>query len=85
MCLIRVFNTFKNTYPTVLEYLPYRKSDYTAPRDHLRHPWLCSHGYVVIRADMRGSGDSTGLYFDEYALQEQDDCVEIIGIFDLEF
>ena len=43
-------------YPAVLEYLPYRKSDWTAERDHLRHPWTASHGYVVIRVDMRGSG-----------------------------
>ena len=43
-------------YPTVLEYLPYRKNDWTAERDHLRHPWMASHGYVVIRVDIRGSG-----------------------------
>ena len=66
-------------FPGVLEYLPYRKGDYTAPRDHLRHPWLASHGYVVIRADMRGSGDSTGFIDDEYDIQEQNDAVEIIG------
>lgn len=45
----------------------------------MRHPWLASHGYVVVRADMRGSGDSTGLYFDEYLPQEQQDACEIIG------
>ena len=28
---------------------------------------------------MRGTGNSTGLYFDEYAKQEQDDACEIIG------
>ena len=65
-------------YPTVLEYLPYRKADYTAQRDHRRHPWLASHGYVVVRADMRGSGDSDGVYYDEYLKQEQDDACELI-------
>ena len=65
-------------YPTVLEYLPYRKADFTAQRDHRRHPWLASHGYVVVRADMRGSGDSDGVYFDEYLKQEQDDACELI-------
>ena len=64
----------------MLEYLPYRKSDYTAPRDHLRHPWMTSHGFVVVRADFRGTGDSQGLYYDEYAEQEQKDGCEIIGI-----
>merc|ERR1719228_984450 len=64
--------------PTVLEYLPYRKADYTAERDHRRHPWLASHGYVVGRADMRGAGDSDGVYYDEYLQQEQDDCCHLI-------
>ena len=66
-------------YPAVLEFLPYRKADYTAPRDHRRHPWLASHGYVVVRADMRGSGDSDGVYHDEYLKQEQDDACELIA------
>ena len=45
----------------------------------LRHPWLASHGFVVIRPDMRGSGDSEGLLFDEYLQQEQDDCCSLLG------
>ena len=56
-------------FPTILEYLPYNKGTYTALRDHLRHPWLASHGYVVMRPDIRGTGDSTGFYFDEYSKQ----------------
>ena len=66
-------------YPAVLEYLPYRKADWTSCRDHKRHPWLASHGYVVVRADLRGSGDSEGEYYDEYLKQEQDDACELIG------
>ena len=58
-----------NNFPTVLEFLPYNKGTYTAQRDHLRHPWLATHGYVVIRPDIRGTGDSTGFYFDEYTKQ----------------
>ena len=34
---------------------------------------------MVVRADMRGSGDSDGVYFDEYLQQEQEDCVQLIG------
>lgn len=68
-------------FPCVLEYLPYRKADYTAERDHRRHPWLASHGYVVIRADMRGTGDSDGVYFDEYLAQEQEDGAKLIGTY----
>ena len=32
-----------------------------------------------VRVDLRGSGESTGLLFDEYAQQEQDDGVEVIA------
>ena len=46
---------------------------------------MCSQGYVIMRVDMRGTGNSTGLYFDEYAKQEQDDACEIIGSLFLSF
>lgn len=68
----------KEKYPVILEHLPYRKSDWTLPRDYRRHTWMSSHGYVVIRSDMRGSGDSEGFYFDEYEEQELSDAGEII-------
>ena len=64
------------TLPAVIEYLPYRKDDYTFARDW-RHLWMSSHGYVSVRIDMRGTGDSEGLYFDEYAEQEQKDGVQV--------
>lgn len=57
--------------PAILEYLPYWGSVWTAGRDQLRHPFIASHGYACVRVDMRGSGDSEGLYFDEYDKQEQ--------------
>ena len=43
------------------------------------HPYLAGHGYAGVRVDLRGSGKSTGLLFDEYATQEQDDGVEVIA------
>ena len=48
-------------------------------RDERYYPFFCCRGYVGIRVDMRGSGDSEGLYFDEYEKQEQDDCCEVIS------
>jgi putative CocE/NonD family hydrolase len=65
--------------PAILEYLPYRKRDGTYERDALTHPYLAGHGYAGVRVDIRGSGDSEGLLFDEYAKQEQDDGVEVIA------
>ena len=64
--------------PAILEYLPYRKRDGTYERDALTHPYLAGHGYAGVRVDMRGSGESDGLLFDEYAKQEQNDGVEVI-------
>jgi hypothetical protein len=68
-----------NPVPAILEYLPYRKSDGTAVRDALRHPYLAGHGYGMIRVDMRGSGDSDGILYDEYLPQEQDDALEVLA------
>src|SRR6516162_3364185 len=69
----------QNPVPAILEYLPYRKRDGTYERDALTHPYLAGHGYASVRVDIRGSGESTGLLFDEYASQEQDDGVELIA------
>jgi putative CocE/NonD family hydrolase len=64
--------------PAVLEYLPYRKRTGTYERDALNHPYIAGHGYACVRVDVRGSGESEGLLWDEYAPQEQDDAVEVI-------
>jgi len=64
--------------PAILEYLPYRKRDGTAERDHLTHPYFAGHGYACVRVDMRGSGESDGLLEDEYLPLEQDDCLEVL-------
>jgi putative CocE/NonD family hydrolase len=65
--------------PGILEYLPYRKRDATSERDTLTHPHTAGHGYACVRVDMRGSGESDGLLWDEYLKQEQDDAVEVIA------
>ncbi len=64
--------------PAVLEYLPYRKSDGTAARDHAMHRHFAQNGYVSLRVDRRGCGDSEGLFDDEYSEQELQDGVGII-------
>ena len=68
-----------NPVPAVLEYIPYRKRDGTIIRDALTHPYFAGHGYAAVRVDMRGNGDSEGLMADEYAMQEQDDAMEVIA------
>ncbi|MGW0669109.1 CocE/NonD family hydrolase [Streptomyces sp. NPDC002746] len=64
--------------PALLEYLPYRLSDWTAPRDWQRHPWYAGHGYASVRVDVRGHGNSEGLPGDEYDAQELADGVAVI-------
>ncbi|GHG59899.1 peptidase S15 [Sinomonas cellulolyticus] len=72
-------DAYEHPVPVLLEYLPYRRGDWTAPRDAQRHPWYAGHGYASVRVDMRGSGDSEGVMLDEYHPQEQADAVEVIA------
>ena len=65
--------------PAILEYLPYRRRDFTAERDALTHPYVAGHGYACVRVDIRGSGDSDGVLTDEYLALEQDDALEVIA------
>ncbi len=65
--------------PAILEYIPYRKNDFTTPRDAVQHPYIAGHGYASVRVDLRGSGDSDGLLLDEYLPQEQEDALEVIS------
>ena len=64
--------------PAVLEFIPYRKRDFTAPRDSIHHPYLAGHGYACIRADLRGSGESEGVLTDEYLERELLDGEEVL-------
>ncbi|MBD8727720.1 CocE/NonD family hydrolase [Frigoribacterium sp. CFBP 13707] len=64
--------------PVLLEYLPYRLDDWTAPRDSERHPWYAARGYASVRVDIRGTGSSDGLFDDEYSVQELDDGIALI-------
>jgi uncharacterized protein len=68
-----------NPQPAVLEYIPYRKRDGTIARDEIMHKYFAGRGYVVIRLDMRGNGESDGLMEDEYTQQEQQDAVDAIA------
>ncbi|MEM7059831.1 MAG: CocE/NonD family hydrolase [Pseudomonadota bacterium] len=66
-------------FPAVLEYLPYRRGDGTAPRDDATYPAYAKAGIVGVRVDSRGQGDSEGLFDDEYSPQELSDASEVIA------
>ena len=65
--------------PAILEYIPYRRRDFTAIRDATKHAYYAGNGYASLRVDMRGTGDSDGLMLDEYTQAELDDAVEVIA------
>jgi putative CocE/NonD family hydrolase len=65
-------------YPVVFEYLPYRKND-TTWHGWYGHRYLAERGYVSVRIDVRGTGDSGGTAEDEYCRQEQRDGVAAIA------
>jgi len=67
-------------FPAILEYLPYRKDDWTLQRDWNLHHYFVRRGYVVARVDIRGTGASEGAPPDrEYSDQEQQDGLEVIA------
>jgi hypothetical protein len=70
----------RGPWPTILEYLPYRKDDGTLQRDLELYPYVVDRGYVGARVDVRGTGRSEGrLPEGEYTEQEQADGVAVIA------
>ncbi|MER9801246.1 CocE/NonD family hydrolase [Mesorhizobium sp. M0142] len=67
-----------NPVPAIVDYIPYDKRNGTPVGDEELFPYFAAHGYASIRIDVRGTGDSGGLFDDEYVKQEQDDAVEAI-------
>jgi uncharacterized protein len=66
------------TFPAILEYLPYRKDELTS---HVRvHNYFARHGFVSARVDIRGTGRSEGHVPDrEYSRAEQEDGERVIA------
>lgn len=65
-------------FPVLLEYLPYRKDESRRGRFAL-FSYFVSHGYVVARVDIRGTGASEGKLIEyEYTDQEQEDGEKVI-------
>ena len=66
--------------PVILEYLPYRKDDWSMERDLALHSYWVQQGYVVARVDVRGTGRSEGALPDrEYSDQELKDGEAVIA------
>jgi len=69
----------KESFPVLLEYLPYRKDDSFYRRDYPLYAYFVRRGFIMAKVDIRGSGGSEGALPErEYSKAELDDGVEII-------
>ena len=66
-----------NPVPAILEYIPYRKGDWTAVGDAGRHAYLAGRGYASIRVDIRGTGESDRIS-EANTSPRQDDALEVL-------
>lgn len=66
--------------PALLEYLPYRKDDDQLMEDFSHQAYFARHGYVGVRVDIRGFGNSEGRVPPrEYSQEEQEDGERVIA------
>lgn len=56
----------RNPVPAIVDYHPYRGCDYSAIGDSMRYSLLASKGYVCVKLDARGTGNSTGIHPDQF-------------------
>jgi putative CocE/NonD family hydrolase len=63
--------------PAIVEYIPYRKGDYSAARDQMMHGYFAGHGYATLRVDVRGTGDSDGFHTEQWAEAYDDDAKDL--------
>ena len=67
-----------DTFPVLLEYLPYRKDESRKGRFAL-FSYFVARGYIAARVDIRGTGTSEGRLIEyEYTDQEQEDGEVVI-------
>ena len=65
-------------FPAILEMIPYRKDDWRYIADHQRMTYLAQRGYAGCRLDIRGTGSSPGIAFDEYTPAETQDGYDAV-------
>jgi uncharacterized protein len=70
--------TGPQVFPAILEMIPYRKDDWRAASDQSRGEWLAARGYALCRLDVRGTGSSPGIAFDEYTPRETHDGYDAV-------
>ena len=66
-------------FAAILEMIPYRKDDWRYNTDYGRMTWLARHGYGCCRLDIRGTGSSQGVAYDEYTEEETLDGCDAVA------
>ncbi len=67
-------------FPVLFEFLPYRKDDSFYLRDFPLYSYFARRGYVMVKADIRGTGSSEGMVPErEYSEEELKDAEECIA------
>lgn len=70
----------QETFPVLVEMLPYRKEDSFYRRDYPLYNWFTRRGYILVKVDIRGTGSSEGrLPPREYSDEEMSDAVDVIA------
>ncbi len=66
------------TFPIILEIIPYRKDDWRYNSDQQHARYFAERGYAFCRLDVRGTGSSEGIACDEYTQAETQDGYEVV-------
>ena len=56
----------QNPVPAIVDYHPYRSCDGSALADEAIYAPLAARGYVCVKLDVRGTGNSDGLHHDQF-------------------
>ena len=65
-------------FPAILELIPYGKDSWRRNADTARGEWLAARGFALCRVDVRGTGSSEGIAFDEYTEAETQDGYDAV-------
>jgi uncharacterized protein len=66
------------TFPAILEMIPYGKDNWRRNADVARGEWLAARGFALCRLDVRGTGSSPGVALDEYTEAETQDGYDAV-------
>ncbi len=71
-------NETDKRFPAILEMIPYRKDGWRFSTDHALMTYFAERGYVGCRLDIRGTGSSRGIAYDEYTVEETQDGYDVV-------